>query len=201
MLDNLFSIPIDLTISANLLNSKDPDWYRLEITDLAKYTLKLTKIGTVNPAVDLYGSNGRRLKSIDRTQPFSYNLAPDTYYIKLSAGVKTYLCYTLQVVNDGSSVGAIASFDDTKSAKIIEPVPDGIFRIWPNPSKNEFKLYNGNENQVRLRVVDVIGRTIETIENVGISETIAFGNKYKPGIYFVEALGNGVQKVFKIVKQ
>jgi PKD repeat protein len=201
MLDNLFSIPINLTISANLLNAKDPDWYRLEITDQAKYTLKLTKTGTVNPSVDLYGSNGRRLKSIDRTQPFSYNLAPGTYYIKLSAGVKTYLCYTLQVVNDGPSVGAIASFDDTKSAKIIEPVPDGIFRIWPNPSKNEFKLYNGNENQVRLRVVDVIGRTIETIENVGISETIAFGNKYKPGIYFVEALGNGVQKVFKIVKQ
>ena len=200
MSGTLFSIPIDLTISANLLNAKDPDWYRLDISSPAKYTLKLTKTGTVSPSVDLYGSNGRKLKSIDRTQPNSYNLSSGTYYIKVSAVTKTYLCYTLQVVNEGVA-GALASFDDTKSAKIIEPISDGIIKIWPNPTKNEFELYNGHENPVQVRVMDVIGRTIETIENVGISETIVFGSKYKPGIYFIETFGNGVQKVFKLVKQ
>jgi hypothetical protein len=200
MSDNLFTIPVELTISANLLNAKDPDWYRLDISSPAKYTLKLTKTGTVSPSVDLYGSNGRKVKSIDRTQPNSYNLSSGTYYIKVSAVTKTYLCYTLQVANEGVA-GALASFDDTKSSKIIEPISDGIIKIWPNPTRNEFELYNGHENPVQVRVMDVIGRTIETIENVGITETIVFGSKYKPGIYFVETVENGTQKVFKLVKQ
>ena len=196
MSGNLFSIPIDLTISANLLNAKDPDWYRLVISSLSKYTLKLTKSGTVSPSVDLYGSIGRRLKSIDRTQTNSYNLASGTYYIKVSAGVKAYLCYTLLVFNDGTAVGAIASYDDTKSAE-IETIPDGICKIWPNPTKNEFQIYNGNEYPVQMKVMDVTGRQIEIVNNVGIAETVVFGSKYKPGIYFVKTSENGVQKVFK----
>jgi hypothetical protein len=201
MSGNLFAIPLDLTIGANLLNAKDPDWYKFDVSSVAKYTIKLTKSGTVTPSVELYGSNGRKLKSVDRTQTNSYNLSIGTYYIKVSAGTKTYLCYTLQVVNEGTTVGALASFDETKSAKIIEPTPDGIFRIWPNPTKNEFQLYNGNENPVKIRVMDVIGRTIEQIEFVGINETVSFGSQYKSGIYFVETRVNGVQNVFKLVKQ
>ena len=94
----------------------------------------------------------------------------------------------------------IAENIDLKVAK-IEPTPDGIFRIWPNPTNMEFWLYNGNENPVKVRVMDVIGRKIEMIENVGITETVVFDSKYKPGIYFVEAFGNGVREVFKLVKQ
>jgi hypothetical protein len=202
MTDNLFTIPIDLTIGANLLNAKDPDWYRLDIGTLAKYTLKCqkTNTNTGSPSVELYGSNGRKLKSIDRKQPNSYNLANGTYYIKVSAGVKAYLCYTLQVVEEGTAVGAIASFDDTKSAE-IETTPDGICKLWPNPTKNEFQFYNGNETPVQVRVMDVTGRQIEIVNNVGIAETVVFGSKYKPGIYFVKTSENGVQKVFKLIKQ
>jgi hypothetical protein len=49
--------------------------------------------------------------------------------------------------------------------------------------------------------MDVIGRTIETIENVGIAHTAVFGSKYKPGVYFLQTIENGSPKVFKLVKQ
>jgi hypothetical protein len=49
--------------------------------------------------------------------------------------------------------------------------------------------------------MDVTGRQIEIVNNVGIAETVVFGSKYKPGIYFVETSENGVQKVFKLIKQ
>ena len=52
-----------------------------------------------------------------------------------------------------------------------------------------------------MKVLDVTGRQIETIENVGIAETVVFGSKYKPGIYFVNTSENGVRKVFKLIKQ
>lgn len=201
MTGNLFTIPLDLTISANILNSKDVDWYKLEIAIQAKYTLNCFKVnGTLNPAVELYGSNGRRLKSIDRAQPNSYNLAIGTYYIKVSAGVKTYLCYTLEVVNEGATFGAIASFDETKSAE-IEQIPEDICKIWPNPTSNEFKFYNGMGIPVQLRIIDVTGRQIEFFKNVGIAETIAFGTGYKPGIYFVETNSNETRQLFKVMKQ
>jgi hypothetical protein len=130
-------------------------------------------------------------------------LASTTYYIKIyDSKLKVGSpCYSMSI---GYSSTIPAGFVDEnieiKVAK-IEPIPDGIIKIWPNPTKNEFELYNGNENPLQVRVMDVIGRTVETIENVGIAETVVFGGKYKPGIYFVETLENGAAKVFKLIKQ
>jgi len=185
-------------IWANILNPKDVDWFYFLTGDAGLYKINLAGAGE---SFELCNNLGRKLKPTGRTET-TYNLLDNkTYYIKISSRVKVPAdCYSLGVEFQSAGLFVTEQYDELKSAKIT-PTSDGIFRIWPNPTKNEFELYNGTENPVQVRVMDVIGRTIETIENVGIGETVVFGSKYKSGIYFVETVGNGTQKVFKLVKQ
>jgi hypothetical protein len=190
----------DPVINANILDSKDADWFYFVTGDAGLYQINYVQ-GSTAETMALYNSSARKLKPTDRTGITFNLLANTTYYIKVSAKLRSPApCYSLGVEFAGSALFASEQYDDLKVAKIA-PIPDGIFRIWPNPTNNVFQLYNGTENPVKVRVMDVIGRTIEMIENVGIDETTVFGSKYKPGIYFVETFGNGIQKVYKLVKQ
>lgn len=190
-------------ISANILNAKDLDWFKFTTEDAGYYTINFNANGG-KESVDLCNARGQKLRSGSKTSLIYNLLANTTYYIKVcDAKLKTPSpCYSLSVSYSEimPAGGFIEANMDLKAAN-IEPVSDGICKIWPNPTKNEFQLYNGNETPVQVRVMDVTGRQIETIENVGIAETIVFGSKYKPGIYFVNTSENGVQKVFKLIKQ
>lgn len=204
MAEVVFTVPVGIKIAANLLNSKDADWYGLYIDTNAKYTLSLQNTnGTNLPTAALYNAAGRSLKSIDRANPNSYNLSTGWYYIKVSAkGLKSYLCYTLEVVNDAPVTGFYASEDeDLLKSAIIEPTEDGICKIWPNPALKEFSLFNGFKSPIQVRISDIMGRTIETIDKVGAEQTIVFGTGYKPGIYFVEILADESRQIIKVIKQ
>lgn len=135
----------------------------------------------------------------------TYNLlANTTYYVKVyDTRLKTPSpCYSLSVAYSSimPAGGFIEANMDLKVAE-MEPISDGIIKIWPNPTKTEFELYNGNEIQVRVQVMDAYGRSLETMEKVGIGETVVFGSQYTPGIYFVKTFENGIQRTFKLIKQ
>jgi hypothetical protein len=190
----------DPVIYANILDSKDADWFYFVTGEAGSYTLNYIP-GSTAETMALYNSSARKLKPTDRTGTTYSLLANTTYYIKVSAKLRSPApCYSLGVEYGSAGLFVMEQFDELKSAQIT-PTPDGAFKIWPNPTKNEFELYNGNETPVQVRVMDVIGRTIETIENVRIAQTIVFGSKYKPGIYFVQTFENYTPKVFKLVKQ
>jgi hypothetical protein len=199
------SISVDRGISANLLNSKDADWYYIQPSSTARYDLVYSNAnGTKLPTVELYSSAGRRLKSIDRANPNSYNLAAGGYYyIKVfTSGLKSYLCYTLSVEQGAGVTGQLASaVDENLKSAEIEVSPVGNCTIWPNPAETEFRLNNGLNFAVRVRISDIMGRTIETIENVCAKETIIFGSNYKPGIYFAEILADETRQTIKVIKQ
>lgn len=190
----------DPIIYANIFDSKDADWFYFVTSDAGLYTLNYIQ-GSTAEIMALYNSSARKLKPTDRTGN-NYNLlANTTYYIKVSAKLRSPApCYSLGVELSSSVLFASEQFDELKSAK-IETTPDGICKIWPNPTKNEYQFYNGNETPVQLRVTDITGRQIEFINHVGVAETLVFGSNYKPGIYFVQTSENGVQKVFKVIKQ
>lgn len=183
---------------ANILNPKDPDWFSF-VTDMAGlYTVNLAGAGE---SFILYNDLGRKLKPAERKGIAYSLLANTTYYIKVSSRVKVpIVCYSLGVVFAEEILFATEEYDDLKSAE-IEIVPEEIFKIWPNPAKNEFNFYNGMEFPVQLRISDVTGRTVEIIENTGASETVRFGEKYISGLYFVETTGEGTRTKFKIIKQ
>jgi hypothetical protein len=190
----------DPAISANILDSKDADWFYFETGDAGLYQINYVQ-GSTAETMTLYNSSARKLKPTERTGTTYSLLANTIYYIKVSAKLRSPApCYSLGVEFAGSALFASEQYDDLKSAE-IETIPKGVLKIWPNPTKNEYQFYNGNETPVKVRILDLTGRQIETIENVGIAETVVFGSKYKPGIYFVNTSENGVQKVFKLIKQ
>jgi hypothetical protein len=96
----------------------------------------------------------------------------------------------------GSST--LESTQDTATAKITA---FGA-KIYPNPSSNYFNLSLNsvsNEN-VKITVVDAVGRVIEQRTNVAANSTIQIGHNYQSGIYFVEVLQGNDRVVLRLAK-
>ncbi len=53
---------------------------------------------------------------------------------------------------------------------------------------------------LNVRVVDALGRLIETKNNIPANGTSRIGDNYRPGIYFVEVIQGGESKRIQIIK-
>ena len=187
-------------IYANILDSKDVDWFYFLTSEAGSYTINYVP-GSSSETMVLYNSSGRKLKPEERNGT-TYSLTANTnYYIKVSARLKSPApCYSLGVELSTASLMASEQYDDLKSAE-IETVPeDGVFRVWPNPATEKFSFLNGMSYPVQVRVTDLSGRTVEVIQNVEVNQTVTFGENYVTGLYFVEANGDGKHQIFKVVK-
>ncbi|MEO5946403.1 MAG: SBBP repeat-containing protein [Chitinophagaceae bacterium] len=72
---------------------------------------------------------------------------------------------------------------------------------FPNPSSSHFMINvkgNGNE-KITMQVVDMYGRIIET-RNVTENSIIKFGDRYRPGTYFVKVIQGKEHKEIKLIK-
>lgn len=74
----------------------------------------------------------------------------------------------------------------------------------PNPSRNYFTLHietDNNKDKMSIRVSDVMGRIVETRNNLSGNQTLRFGNNLKAGIYFVELRQGNETQYMKLLKQ
>jgi len=79
---------------------------------------------------------------------------------------------------------------------------DVQFLIAPNPAKDYFTIRvesSLNKNSL-LRVKDLLGREVETINNIPAGERINFGAHLSGGIYFAEIFQGDLRKVVRVVK-
>jgi hypothetical protein len=85
--------------------------------------------------------------------------------------------------------------DETNAIRKLE------IKALPNPTIAHFDLVlKGNEDQsATIRIIDITGRLMELRSNVN-GNAIRFGERYKPGIYFVEATSGGEKVILKVVK-
>jgi hypothetical protein len=75
-------------------------------------------------------------------------------------------------------------------------------QAFPNPAKTTFtlKVSSGNSKGViQLQIVDVMGRVVES-RTLLPSETITFGNTYRPGSYYIRVTQGKEQKQMKLIK-
>jgi len=190
-------------ISGNILNSKDQDWFKFTASADGYYTILFNANGG-KEVVELSNAKGQKLRSGSKTEMIFNLVANTTYYIKIyDSKLKTGSpCYSLSIAYQ-AVIAAGSYMEQNMDIKVasMEPASAEIIRIWPNPTKKDFELYNGNEVQVKIQVMDANGRIIETFKKVAPSETVVFGAKYAPGMYFVQSFGNGIQQTFKLVKQ
>jgi uncharacterized repeat protein (TIGR03803 family) len=76
-------------------------------------------------------------------------------------------------------------------------------QAYPNPSTNSFRLViqSENEGSVQLRVMDILGKVIESFSNLPGNGSIELGGRYAPGMYIVEMIQGNERKQLKLIKQ
>ena len=85
----------------------------------------------------------------------------------------------------------------------VTEVSSGLDVIaFPNPSASNFTINvkaNSSKEKITMQVVDMYGRIIET-RNVNANSVIRFGDRYKPGTYFVRIIQGKEHKEMKLIK-
>ncbi|MBC7524390.1 MAG: T9SS type A sorting domain-containing protein [Flavobacterium sp.] len=124
-------------------------------------------------------------------------------YNESSALIYTGLDYRPAV---GSIAATGADFTDpdlTLSTQTVSGETNNI-KIYPNPFSTTFKInfISSSENDVKVSLYDITGRTIETksISYVDINN-FEFGSNINSGIYIVEVIQGGISNSFKIIKK
>jgi hypothetical protein len=76
-------------------------------------------------------------------------------------------------------------------------------RAQPNPSSQFFNLIinSSNATPVFVKVVDAMGRTVETKTGTGINQTIRVGENNTPGVFFAEIMQGNERVVIQLIKQ
>ena len=65
-----------------------------------------------------------------------------------------------------------------------------------------FIVVTGNAlHPITIRVTDMLGRVVSAWQNVSAGSKLYFGDKYLPGIYFVQATQGNQVSILKVVKQ
>ena len=125
---------------------------------------------------------GTNLTSCVSSSTTSLNKLPVGWYL----GQCTTATLTLTVANTPAYKNVIPNLEVT---------------VAPNPSMNEFKItIKGNKKEaISLRIVDVLGRTIERKASISIG-TLILGGNYRPGAYFIEVIQGDQRRYLKLIK-
>ncbi len=110
------------------------------------------------------------------------------------------------VVICSSSNSGLTSANTNQKAETearIEEVPDGLDVIaFPNPSADNFTINvkaSSNKEKITMQVIDMYGRVTET-RNINAASMIRFGERYRPGTYFVRIIQGKKHKEIKLIK-
>jgi rhamnogalacturonyl hydrolase YesR len=85
---------------------------------------------------------------------------------------------------------------------ITETAPAFKVEAFPNPASQYFtlKVQSGSNTPVQVHVVDAVGRVVEVRKGLASNITFLVGARFRPGIYYVEAVQNGKKVTIKLVK-
>jgi hypothetical protein len=150
-------------------------------------------VGTINRidsiSMLIKASNGTVFYSSE-----AYTVINNPAVIKLLPIVKG----NIQVHVAGANSSARLSTDNTLDATAAQL----NLRALPNPTDHAFTLQlqgNGNE-KMSVRVTDIMGRTVQLMQNLSAGQTIQVGSGYKPGVYIAELIQGNKHKLVKLVK-
>jgi hypothetical protein len=129
-----------------------------------------------------------------------------------SAGTNKYFTTTQTDLAGGNiqvHVGAGSGTATQGTTKDIQTVPTALAQTLevtatPNPSFSYFTLNIAANNlggAVKIKVIDVLGRIVESRQNILAGSSLRIGGSYRPGIYIVEFQQGDTVKQLKLVKQ
>ena len=103
---------------------------------------------------------------------------------------------------NASLTSANTSQKGEAESKVVE-ISNGLDVIaFPNPTTSNFTITVkgiSTNDKIIMQVTDVYGRVIEA-RNVSTNSIFRFGDKYRPGAYFIRVLQGKERKEIKLVK-
>lgn len=75
-------------------------------------------------------------------------------------------------------------------------------KVVPNPTESYFNLnlQSTSDRSVTIKIMDALGKLMETRNNVSANGILKVAHNYRPGIYYVEVVQENEKKVVKLVK-
>jgi hypothetical protein len=115
-----------------------------------------------------------------------------------SEGVADHLAHGDQLGGCGMDASV------TQKAESAEPGLQLVLEAMPNPSAGVFTVsFRGGSQaaKAQLVVTDMLGRVVETRNNLQTNATYTLGSDYRNGVYLVSVLHDGERYTLKLVKQ
>lgn len=100
------------------------------------------------------------------------------------------------VVSNAWTSSQFITDDDKTTAE------DFTVQVIGNPSTSYFilKLQSRSSLPVQIRVMDAVGRMVETKANNNANSTVQMGHDFKPGVYYAELQQGSSRKVVQLMK-
>jgi hypothetical protein len=173
--------PANMTVSANMSGCK------------ASVAFVATATGIPAPTI-VY-----RIGTTVITSPFAFPKGTTTVTATASNGVAPDATCTFTVTVVCGPVTQTAPVTDTREA-INAP---WTVSVRPNPSASSFiiSLQGSESHPVSIRVFDVLGRVVEERSNMSANASFTIGHRYRPGVYYVEAVQGGERRRLTLIKR
>jgi hypothetical protein len=107
-------------------------------------------------------------------------------------------CSGIRRVTTGARKGTDADVNELKD----KSVKRFDIKATPNPSDGYFtlRIQSVSAAHMQLRVLDVLGRVVETKSNIEANSTITLGSKYSPGTYLIEVIQGTEYRKLRLLK-
>lgn len=182
----LISCPANITTNPNLNGCK------------ASVSFAATATGTPAPTITY------RIGNSVITSPYIFSKGTTTVTVTATNGVlpDASCQFSVTVVCGPATTlatGELSMPDKLQSESLT--LQDLAVVAYPNPSTNYFSLMvqASSKEKIIMQVVDMYGRVIEA-RNVNANTLIRFGDRYRPGTYFVRIMQGKERKQVKLIK-
>jgi hypothetical protein len=105
----------------------------------------------------------------------------------------------------GSAAPTSAGISRKLPEDVAVPIKERLaLQVMPNPSATYFRLRltsNNDKLPMSMQVIDQYGRLIEIKSGIAANSTFRLGDRYRPGMYYVEAIHGKIKTTVKLVKQ
>jgi hypothetical protein len=104
------------------------------------------------------------------------------------------------------TIGDAGTYYLSKSAAAPDKQVEAVqltAKAFPNPSNTHFTIKTQGKagDKINVRIMDAMGRIVETKSNVPVNGSLVLGHSYRPGMYYAEIVQGSQKVTLKLVKQ
>jgi hypothetical protein len=118
---------------------------------------------------------------------------------------KTWTAYSISTGFKTLAIIGTATYPNviTSTKKPIKEEEDLEVKVLPNPSSSYFTLVirSSSDKTADLRIVDAVGRIVESKSGLAPNSTHRVGHSYRPGVYIAQMMQGNKMVTVKLIKQ